>query len=283
MLKKIYFVPHGGVMVPGMEPGRNEAAENLNKAMKTVAADVKESKIDLIILIGPHGYAHPSDWLVYFHTVYEAWQYFRGGDEVQVEQKLWNGNIDVAQALYRILAEAGIRSAPLLVADPNFPLKLAWGEAIPLSYIADGNGPQIVILSPPMMLVDPQNTKDNDTLDLLTKVGQLLSHLSNSSTLEKSNVALVISGDLAHTHDAEHEYGFSNKAAPFDSLAKSWAVSPTQEGWKELNELHQEAHSCGINGMGILLGAMEGQSWTSSKTIYECPTYFGMMVSSWTS
>ena len=51
----------------------------------------------------------------------------------------------------------------------------------------------------------------------------------------------------------------------------------------ELFKLESTAHSCGLKGMTILQGIMENSEskWINNEHVYECPTYFGMTISSW--
>lgn len=266
-------------MVPGLEKGRNEAAERLHQEMLKIKDEMKEDKIQLIFLTSPHGYVHATDFLVYFHNVFEGFQFYQDrGEHVEVDQLLWPGNTQVAEILLQVLARAGLPVSPIILADSNYPFKVAWGETIPLSYIADQEGPQVVIFSLPMAIEDESKYSEQ-----LFTIGNALQVIAESDTFKDINISLVISGDLSHKHDPNHEYGFDESAKPFDDKSVAWAQQPVVDSFQELLKLHETAASCGIYGMGIIQGLIDNHpaEWKTSKVIYECPSYFGMMVASW--
>ena len=83
-LQSIYLVPHGGIIIPGMEPGRDDtseskaAADRLLELMQQVGNEIRDDEIDIIFLTSPHGYIHPTDVQVIFNSILEGWQYFHG-------------------------------------------------------------------------------------------------------------------------------------------------------------------------------------------------------------
>jgi aromatic ring-opening dioxygenase LigB subunit len=279
VIKSIYFLPHGGTIIPGLEPNYNEESEKLHKNMEKIAQEMREDDIKVIFLTSPHGYSHVRDFLVYYHNVFEGFHIYRGNEsELKVDQFLWPGNTQIAEILFQVMQQAQLPVSPFLQADPNYNLKLSWGETIPLSYIANQDGPAVVIFSVPMLIGESDQTKDQ-----LFKMGEILSIISESQTFTDIPISIVISGDLAHKHDKDHEYGYSEKSKTFDELSIKWAKDPTNDKFEELLELHQSAASCGIYGIGIIQGIINNNNseWVCEHSVYALPSYFGMMISSW--
>lgn len=247
--------------------------------MQTLASEFQEDKIDLILLNSPHGYTHLNDYLIYFHNIYEGWHFLEKEEGMSVEQLVWSGNTKMAELLLQTLNSAGFSSSPLLLGDPNYPLKLSWGDTIPLSFVATNEGPQVVIFSHPMNI----GAEERDSQGEMLKMGEVLENFLNAPGFEEINFSLIISGDLSHRHDPEHQYGFHTSAGTFDKLVIDWVANPNKKMYGELVELHQTAESCGIYGIGILQGIFDATSdtWKSVICEYELPSYFGMAVASW--
>ncbi|MHA2249626.1 MAG: DODA-type extradiol aromatic ring-opening family dioxygenase [Candidatus Kariarchaeaceae archaeon] len=277
VIKSVYFVPHGGVMVPGLEKEYNEDARILHEAMEKIQKEIKEDGIKLIFLTNPHGYSHPTDYLVYLHQIFEGYQIFYDEEKASIKQYVWPGNIQVAQLLIQMLRETGIPATPFIQADINYPLKLAWGETIPLSYFSGSEGPQVVIFGTPL-------NSSKERKDELLEIGKFLKLLGDAPVLENTPISIIISGDLSHKHDPNHEYGFHENSKIYDEMAVDWTKNPTNEKLDQLLELNETADGCGTFGMGILQGLFNfsaDKKWSNSMSTYACPTYFGMIVSGW--
>jgi len=282
-LKSIYLLPHGGVIIPGLEPDRDDTEERKAKAdrllmkMEEIGQEFKEDNIDIIFLTSPHGYLHPNAVQVAFNSIFEAWQYYH--KDGRVEQMLFPGHSQLAQIFFELLLQKQINTQPLIFADTSFPLKIAWGEAIPLQFLSSAEeGPQVVLFSLPL------SAGTNGETDVLDKVADTFLELCDAPLLDDFNVSLVVSGDLSHKHDANHEYGYSKNADLFDEKSVAWMKAPDRQKYDELLELHETAASCGIFGMGViqrLMEHLEPRGWTNHGVTYALPTYFGMSVASW--
>ncbi len=278
-LKSIYLVPHGGVIIPGMEPGRDDdpqrkaAADKLLQRMEQIGQEIRDDNIEIVFITSPHGYMHPTDVLVNFNSVLEGWQYFHEKGEVQ--QQIFPANSQLAQIFHLLLEQEGIKVSPVILADANFPIKISWGEGIPLHFISSPEGPQVVMFSLPM------NAGEEGNLESINGVADVLLNLLDAPMMEEHNVSVVISGDLSHRHDSHHEYGFHDNAQPFDEGVMEWIDEPTPEKYMELLNLHDDAASCGIFGMGLIQRMLERLEWQPVYSDYALPTYFGMAVSCW--
>eukprot|EP00041_Stephanoeca_diplocostata_P026485 m.715197 g.715197 ORF g.715197 m.715197 type:complete len:214 (-) comp22978_c0_seq7:3359-4000(-) len=120
-------------------------------------------------------------------------------------------------------------SALLSFADSE-PVALRWGEVVPLHFMRrtlahvqqsemgsknGGDATRVAILSIPTRRYKHDLEMIPGLLDLGGKIGAYL----QASPLR---VAVVVSADLAHTHQASGPYGFSPAAKPFDTACARW-------------------------------------------------------------
>jgi len=156
------------------------------------------------------------------------------------------------------------------------PFPLGWGEVLPLRAIHffHENIP-VVILSIP-------NRRYTDSANMVPELLHLGSELFHILENHELKVAVVISADLAHTHQASGPYGYSPLAAPFDNACVAWAqtLNP-QPLLKTARKLQSKAISCGFSGMVMLHGLLSdtASQWTPTMYQYAHPTYYGMLVS----
>jgi AmmeMemoRadiSam system protein B len=112
----------------------------------------------------------------------------------------------------------------------------------------------------------------------LLKIGHYLSDYFASSN-EKA--IIIISGDLAHTHSQEGPYEFSEKAEQFDSLIEKWVKSGDKRLLlNDASEILDQALCCGYTGLVLLQGILEKTNLKSNFLIRAHPTYYGMLVAS---
>ncbi|MHA2172159.1 MAG: DODA-type extradiol aromatic ring-opening family dioxygenase [Candidatus Kariarchaeaceae archaeon] len=283
MIKSVYLLPHGGIIVPGMEKSTNEKATVLHQAMLDIQKEIQRDNIELIILTSPHGYSHPTDYLIYFNQLYEAFHYVHDdkGKLQTINQLMWRGHVGVASLLLKQMNVEGFRVNPFIQGDVDYPLKLSWGESIPLSYLCpQESGPAAIIFALPSLL---QSTPDFQTQ--LIRLGESIYRMSQLDQIREIRTSVIISGDLSHRHDKNHSYGFDETSKTFDEMTLEWVVSPTREQLFELFQLDITANSCSIQGMAIIQGILESMNgnWIPPSPVYACPTYFGMVVAGWIS
>ncbi|KAG2434266.1 hypothetical protein HXX76_007991 [Chlamydomonas incerta] len=94
-------------------------------------------------------------------------------------------------------------------------------------------------------------------------------------------VAVVVSGDLAHTWSADGPYGFSEHAAKFDAAVQDWARQLDRDALIKVAAKHVgEAKSCGFPGLVALQGVIDSVKPDNLHSIlleYGHPLYYGCM------
>ena len=146
----------------------------------------------------------------------------------------------------------------------SVPAPLNWGEIVPAR----------LVVPPPMLASadfgiwsQPLRRYDDSPAMVpeLLRVGELLrNHFDNA--MASSNVLVIISADLAHTHKVPAglepgPYGDNGAAEPFDLAVSTWAKQPgTASGRQALKVMqHMQAEgasSCGFAGIVMLQGLM---------------------------
>mmetsp|Transcript_15938 Transcript_15938/g.30139 ORF Transcript_15938/g.30139 Transcript_15938/m.30139 type:complete len:192 (+) Transcript_15938:274-849(+) len=153
------------------------------------------------------------------------------------------------------------------------------------------NRPRCVIISLPNRRYEEGPSMVDEMVQL---GGDLLHFIESSSSLKERRVAILVSADLAHTHQESGPYGYSPAAQPFDDACAEWAR--TLDGLPLLEKarnLLDQAKSCGYLGLVILHGVLvslvskesnngiDTGAWDCQLHSISHPTYYGMMVASY--
>ncbi|PNH02248.1 hypothetical protein TSOC_011792, partial [Tetrabaena socialis] len=142
---------------------------------------------------------------------------------------------------------------------------------------AEGSGPpRALILSVPSRRYEHSVSMVPELLSLGRALFAVLDALDQ-------RIAVVVSGDLAHTWASDGPYGFSEAAGRFDAAAQQWARDLDRGALlKGAAKAVGEAKSCGFPGMVVLQGVMDGVKPDDMHSVllqYGRPSYYGMMCS----
>ncbi|KAL8611900.1 hypothetical protein ACOMHN_033645 [Nucella lapillus] len=157
------------------------------------------------------------------------------------------------------------------------PFPLRWGEVIPLHFIPGLSRTKVVVISQPSR----RYKEDVSMIPELLKLGGSLFGLLESGS---GRVVVVVSGDLAHTHQASGPYGYSNASEPFDQACGQWVQTLDVDTLVvTAASFVDRALSCGYMGFVMLHGMMSAAGkgtadWASSLLVNHHPSYYGMMV-----
>jgi aromatic ring-opening dioxygenase LigB subunit len=280
-----WVLPHGDVALdptrfPGNETQRKQARE-LNQCALSAGAEIAALRPDVVFISSPHGIAHATEWVLYANE--------RASGDVLTEGEppgRWNVTVELSRSLtLSLVTDLGrvldnVSAITAFADDEEFPLR--WGEVIPINFVAGATGkvPKVVVLTQPTK----RHSAAVEMIPGLQTLGKLL-----WQSLERANerVAVVISADLAHTHDPAGPYGWSDAAQPFDDACGDWARSlSTQTLTVTAASYAPKALSCGFTGL-VMLDAMlrssssaHGLAWRSHLCANHHPTYYGMLVAS---
>jgi aromatic ring-opening dioxygenase LigB subunit len=164
-------------------------------------------------------------------------------------------------------------------------MPLDWGTLVPLWFLGHGHnqigyGDVLAAappagLAPPVVIVTPARGLPRPAL---VAFGRAVAH---AAAADGRRVAVIASCDWAHTHSAAGPYGFSPAAAQVDRVVLA-ALEAGNPG--SLIDLPAEqAQAAAIDGLWqtlVLAGVLAETPLRGEVLSYEAPTYFGMIVAS---
>lgn len=306
---RAYVVPHGSIALdPSHANFTNSStkalADLLHTSLIAASEDVAAQNPDIIFLSTPHGIADLDRFLLYLNAEASGVTYAdscTNATECAYKLKIGlaaNDSLTLAQHLRKSHRVSGISAfgppPPLGGAGPSLrkraeqgkppangdddgvPLPLAWAEIIPLYFIPRIKQTRVIILS------HPSRRYNNSGEPMMAE----LLHLGRSLFLRLEHmperVVVVISADLAHTHDKDGPYGYSPAAQPFDDAVGRYLTTLNPLALLETAAgLVSEALSCGFTGLVALHGMLSEaglRKWTPSLLVNGYPTYYGMAV-----
>lgn len=330
MLVYAAVIPHGDFAVdPSLLPaGQPRAeAEELHRSAQDAARKFQSSEVDTVFFVTPHGISMDVDTAIYLGKKGSGCAHI-GRDAGTSGWKMRLANIDIDGSVATELRDALRRHGDKVSGLTSFGgyehIPLRYGEIIPLSFVMGttegdgddewvkvgrhivledeneerGDGPQIPSYRPDCVIISLPNRRykeGSSMVDEMLQLGSDLRHFIETSTsLKDRRIAILVSADLAHTHQASGPYGYSPAAQPFDNACAQWARSldgpPLLE---EGRKLLDKALSCGYLGLVILHGALvlfaskeckdakASDAWDCQLHSISHPSYYGMMVASY--
>jgi aromatic ring-opening dioxygenase LigB subunit len=269
------ILPHGFDLIPDLYPNSGEDWKKLIKAIEGVAKAIFESKPDIIVIASPHNLRIDG----YIGVINTEWYHGTWWNEEKtksVEMKLSCAR-EFGLALYNEIKEANLPvvSVNYGAADGEFSsMILDWGTFIPLWFVN-----QIYIKNkekiPPILLITP--SREIPWEDLV-EVGRLINKLSND---ESKEVVFISSADHGHAHDEEGPYGYDPASKIYDDKVIQIIERDELHKLLDFTEVFIEhAKPDSLWQMLILHGIIEETYLRNEICIYECPTYYGMIVAS---
>ncbi|XP_065830095.1 protein CA_C1420-like [Oscarella lobularis] len=284
-----FVLPHGGIALdPAHFPTANATIRNeawaLHEACVDVASVIARLAPDVVLVSTPHGVADLKSFVVYLN---EKAAGSADTDNCACPPCCYDVQVAMdAELATNLVSHLGVKNSnvsglsafgPPRENSEIFPLM--WGEVIPLYFTLGATGlnktTKVVVLSQP-------SRRYNHSIEMigeLTKLGQDM-HVYLSSIRER--IAIIVSGDLAHTHLKSGPYGYSSAAEPFDKACGYWAS--TLIGSYLIDDAARYANkalSCGYTGFVMLQGILSsGGTWKPRLLANYHPSYYGMMVAS---
>ena len=283
-----FVMPHGGIAIaPWNLNTTNQTvkkeADEIHDACVRAGTMVRELDPDIVLLSTPHGIADLNDFVFYFNPLGSG-----SADtdncacppccfnvSVQLEVNMTHSIVTNLRNL-KVAASALSAYGPPGESEEPFPLK--WGEVIPLHFLlksAQTKPFHVVVISQP-------SRRYTDDVKMIPELLQLGKHMYELLESVPQRVAVVISGDLAHTHSKDGPYGYSPTAEPFDLACGRWVEFMSSSSLLvDAAGIVDKALSCGFTGFVMLQGLFEessGGSWTSELLVNHHPSYYGMLV-----
>ena len=264
------IVPHGSMILPNDSETVNEHAFKIHKAMNTLAKDIEEKKPEIIFLSTPHGLSLNHSFGIYLNSR------ATGTAEWNNEYNEYKSSLVLDQEHSKnILEELAIKHnfEGITAYSKSIDAPLRWGEVVPTWFLKKINSKYIIVSQPAR-----RQNKALAMIDELISLGKDLGEYFESIT---EKVFVLISGDLAHTYQADGPYGKHSSAEPFDIAIEQWVKTlDSKYLLQEAGSLLNTALCCGYTGFVLLGGILESiqKSIVSEVLINTHPTYYGMIV-----
>jgi aromatic ring-opening dioxygenase LigB subunit len=263
-----FILPHGAMILDKRKAQENNALE-LHNAMKQMAKQIKSLEPDIIFLTSPHGVSHSNDFGIYLNKAASCsaeWNgdYHNYTCEIPLDQELSKKLLD-----YLVDKETAISGVVTYTPGVNIPLR--WGEAVPLWFLKDIPA-NFIIMSQPVKRLDEAKELIPETLTLGNDLRLFFENLPQ-------RIVVIISADLAHTHQKDGPYGFDEAASIFDDLIGKWASTLNDKILlKQVVPKLDKAKVCGFIGFIMLQGMIEKLDFEPQLIVNQAPSYYGMMV-----
>jgi aromatic ring-opening dioxygenase LigB subunit len=271
VISAIFIVPHGALILDAL-PSHKDGRYELNKAMMQVATQISELNPDVILVTSPHGISLSDDFGIYFNESAHGTAEWEGKyQDFQVDAEI---DLKFAEELYDHLVNHHLPVNKITAYSRGEPILLRWGESVPLWFLRDIPDTKFVFFSQPQKRYDP-------TLCFQSEATEFGKHIGNFISKHKKHVVVLISADLAHTHQQGGPYGFYEKAEKVDHLLENWIRSSDSfEITSESFDYIKQALCCGYIGFLILQGIIIDKNFSRQILARFAPTYYGMMVAS---
>ncbi len=262
-----YVLPHGALV---LDP-KDEESSRLSQAMKVVAREIRSLNPDYIFLSTPHGIANTHDFCLYQGN--EA----AGSAEWEDKYTDFRISLRLADDLTNDLIDSlsvNNSVSGILCFGGSSPFQLRWGEVIPLWFLYKEYNEKL----PPTCILSQPSRRYTEAPQMVTELKRLGKNINRYFEKNEKRVVVIISGDLAHTHQETGPYGYSEDAEKFDASFSRW-VEGESDAFFEMISLTNTALSCGFTGIMMLQGILEDKE-VKERVLLENlhPTYYGMPV-----
>ncbi len=279
------IAPHGFPIIPRMSDDA-EGALATRAAMEELGRRCAAARPEVIVLAGPHG-LRVEGAICVAGTARAAGALRWGGRTVEM-------NVPVDQSLTDAVARAA-RARQIPVALAGFAgnrreqsvLPLDWGAITPLWFLGHdrhvpGQGDVLAPVpeddpGPPVVLVTPSRSLSRTTMVAFGRA------VAQAAADDGRRVAFVASCDWSHTHREDGPYGAHPSAAEVDALV---VAAVRDEALGRLIALPEEkVDTSAIDGLWqalMLEGVLTEVPLRGDLLSYEAPTYYGMLVASYT-
>jgi len=254
------FTSHPPLLLPTIGKGAEEKLEKTHAAMEQLERELYLAKPQVLVIISPHVGLFRDVFVINAHSHFIS-DFEQLGD---LTTKLeWNGIPELA-AKIRHKINLGKMQVRLVSSE-----KLDHGCTIPLLYLTKHLGAAKIL---------PLGFSEQSPVDHL-KFGKLLKECLAES---EKRIAIIGSGDLAHTLTDDSPAGFHEFGKEFDRQLKDYLEQGQYAKIVNFNSaLIKNAVECGYRSLLILLGILNHSPWQFNTLCYEAPFGVGYLTGYW--
>src|SRR3989338_8070827 len=250
------ITPHPPLLIPAIGKDEIQKVEKTKSALMALEKDLYIRKPSTIIIISPHSGLFSDAFVVNGHNHFTS-SFDTFGDFSTIKE--WKG----APALgAQISHHARLKGVPVRLISQE---KIDHGASIPLFYLTE-HLPNVKILPIGYSEMSPKEH---------LAFGEVLKDVTMST---HERIALVASGDMAHTLATDSPAGFHKAGADFDSKIIELLETRNTAGIVGLDEgMVRDAEQCSYRSILIALGVLKNMNYTFKNLCYEAPFGVGYL------
>ncbi len=261
-----YLTPHPPLIIPQIGRGEEEKVRATIASMVQVGKRIADHKPETVVFITPHGPLF-SDGIGIYNDEHLQGDFHRFG-----EYTLSYG-MDKDQGLIRrFLKELALEDTGVALIDQEsakefgVSSRLDHGILVPLHFIQDHYRDFLGVGLTYGLFSHEENYR----------VGMALKRAIDASG---KKVVIVASGDLSHRLKEEGPYSYSPMGPVFDKEFQDRLLARDHFGIVTMSpELCEKAGECGKRSVDVLLGVLDGMTYTVDRLSYEGPFGVGYAV-----
>ncbi|MFW5972035.1 MAG: AmmeMemoRadiSam system protein B [Bacillota bacterium] len=253
------LTPHPPIIIPEIGKERRQEVDTTISKLEELAAEIEKKNPDILITISPHGPVFADAISILDQGRLEGDFSEFACPEVSMSIETDPGFI---QNIKSEAKEEDIEVITLSSADLkkyNYPGRLDHGVMVPL-YFLKQRSLDMPVIPITMGLLD---------YDKLYKFGKTIQKTVSEMGLK---AVIIASGDLSHRLRPGAPAGYNPYGEKFD---KKLIEMLENENYREVMNIDQnlieKAGECGLRPLVIMLGALDGQNYSSEVKSYEGP------------
>lgn len=260
------IVPHPPIAVPEVGKGEAEKVKDTQRAMLSLAEQIKASGAEVMVIISPHSPVFADAIAVNMANPLMGNLARFGAAEVSFAVP---NHHQLATAIIKHCGQQKLVSVELdeqLAGDFDVDLKLDHGVTVPLYFLSQaGIDLPLVVVSPALF-----------SYQQLYRFGIAV---ERAATEMGVSVALLASGDLSHRLIPDAPAGYHPKAVEFDQQLVDLVQQGDALGMVQIDyEQAEQAGECGLRPIIMMMGALDGKEVHPEVLSYQGPFGVGYLV-----
>ncbi|KAI9104725.1 hypothetical protein DFS34DRAFT_604220 [Phlyctochytrium arcticum] len=285
-------LPHSPMVLDPDREGCPEGIRELHEGCKAVGEVVASWEPDLVVFLTPHGISAPKSPRPGIYLTPSATGTAEQNGSFGEYELAVQIDADIATGFLNHLGAAGV--ACVKITGTEAPLSPS--EIVPMWFLRNlsflKRAPRYMLLSLPTPVGGTSVVRSQTSKERVPDMQQYGYHLHKYLSWLSQRVAIVVSGDLAHSHatrcktpmylpNPEWKLPVSDAAAVFDAIIEQWAGTLNPNFiYRDAAALVKQAVSCAFDGLVVLQAVMEKEGTNKfSRHLFarHRPTYVGMM------
>ncbi|MBI5370238.1 AmmeMemoRadiSam system protein B [Candidatus Uhrbacteria bacterium] len=250
------FTPHSPLLMDSIGKENLKYLEDSRTALGKLAASLEASRPDVIFIVSSHTLLHEEAFSLNLHDQYVA-ELKDFGDHST--HKTFMPDLELTTTIQRLARTSQI---PFVLESYE---SLDYGSSVPLLLLTQRIQPKLIPIAYAGM-----DRKAHMAFGRLLKEVALMSD---------KRIAVIASGDLAHSLTSEAPVGFRKEGKQFDETLVRCVEQFSASALLSLDEeIIEQSAQCALKPMLVLLGLLERMHVRSELLSYEAPFGVGYLV-----